>query len=377
MVQHEGAPDLAQRLRELAPAQLRSHAVALLDPLGTIVDWYAGADRIFGYAASEVVGQNISLIFVPEDLARHIDDWERQTAARTDVAEDDRWQLRKDGARIWVTGTTTALRGSAGELLGFLKIMRERTDQKSQIAALESQFATLQQAEGQRVQFVSTLAHELRTPIGTIGNTTSILEQPGVAAPEIHFAASVIRRQVEFVARMINDLMEVVSTAVGKVTLHRERVILQDLLVRSIEACRSLIDQRKHRLHSIPPGAPIALDADPVRLQQVLVNLIENAAKYTPPGGTIWVRTTTEGDEAVVHIRDNGAGISPELMPSIFELFTQGESRRPQGGLGIGLALVRETVALHGGTVQATSDGVGKGSTFTVRLPLPDEASAA
>jgi signal transduction histidine kinase len=133
-----------------------------------------------------------------------------------------------------------------------------------------------------------------------------------------------------------------------------------------------LINERTHDLHQFLPDVPIEVDADPVRLRQVFVNLIENAAKYTQYGGTIRIKVTTEGDEAVVRVQDDGVGIPPEVMPHIFDLFTQAEfATRSQGGLGIGLSVVKDTVALHGGSVQATSDGLGKGSEFTVRLPLP------
>jgi signal transduction histidine kinase len=163
-----------------------------------------------------------------------------------------------------------------------------------------------------------------------------------------------------------------VRSAAGKIELHTEAVVLQDLVALAVEACRPSIDERAHTLHQLMPDVPIHFQGDPVRLRQVFVNLIENAAKYTPRGGTIWVKATTENSEAVVRVQDTGMGIAPEVMPHIFELFTQADfARQAQRGLGIGLSVVKETVALHRGTVQATSDGIGKGSEFTVRLPAP------
>jgi len=181
----------------------------------------------------------------------------------------------------------------------------------------------------------------------------------------------IVRRQTEFMARMADDLLEVARTATGKVQLQKERVVLQDLIEDSIETCRAAIEERGQRLRRLLPEVPIELEADPVRLRQVFINLIQNSAKYTDPGGRIWLKGTVEGDEAVVRVQDNGVGIPPDVMPHIFELFTQAEFGRPsQGGLGIGLSVVKDNVMLHGGSVQAVSDGLGKGSEFTVRLPV-------
>jgi signal transduction histidine kinase len=182
---------------------------------------------------------------------------------------------------------------------------------------------------------------------------------------------------VEFMGRMVDDLLEVARTAAGKVELHRERVVLGEIIQQAIETCRSLLDERSESLNLLLPEVPIQLDADPTRLRQVFINLVQNAAKYSESGGTIWIKVTVEGDEAVVRVRDAGVGIPPEVMPHIFDLFTQAEvASRSQGGLGIGLSVVKDFVALHGGTVQAASDGLGKGSEFTVRLPLPDSNGA-
>jgi signal transduction histidine kinase len=251
--------------------------------------------------------------------------------------------------------------------------MRNQTDQKSQIETLEGRVAALRQAEERKNAFIATLAHELRNPLNAASSAAELLTECERASPDAAFAVAMVRRQVDFMTRLIEDLMEGARTASGKVELHRERVVFQEVIREAVETCRPVVDERKHELHQLLPDVPIDLDADPDRLRQVLVNLVANAAKYTPHGGTIWVKATTEGEEAVVRVQDTGVGIAPEVMPHIFDLFTQAEvAARPQGGLGIGLSVVKDTVALHGGTVQATSDGLGKGSEFTVRLPLPD-----
>lgn len=368
---------LARRLLDLILPEVGTHALILLDPTGTIVAWLAGAERLFGYTAEEIIGQNAALLFTPEDLRKGLSDWEQRTASLSGESEDDRWQVRKDGGRIFVSGTLTALRDDQDQLLGFAKIIRNRTDQKSQLETLEARVALLQQAEQRKNNFISILAHELRNPLGAVSNATHLLQLSEPLSPDLTLAVGMIRRQVEFMGRMIDDLLEVSRAAAGKITLHTQRVVLQKLIEQAVETCRPSIDERTQKLHHLLPQRQIYVLADPVRLLQVFVNLVGNATKYTQYGGTIWIKATIEGDEAVVRVQDTGIGIAPEVMPHIFDLFTQADiASRPQGGLGIGLSVVRDTVALHGGTVQATSDGLGKGSEFTVRLPLSESERA-
>lgn len=364
---------VTSRLLELALNEVGTHALILIDPNGVIVGWLAGAERVFGYQSEEIIGQNVSVLFTPEDLQKDLSSWELKTASGSAESEDDRWQLRKDGGRFWASGTLTALHDEQGRLVGFVKIVRNRTDQKAQLEAVESRVAAFQQAEQRKNNFISTLAHELRNPLAVVSNATQLLEQFPPASPDMSLALGMIRRQAEFMGRMIDDMLDMARTAQGKVELHLERVVLQEIIGQAIETSRPSIDERTQRLQQLLPTVPIYLDADPVRLRQVFVNLIDNAAKYMQHGGRIWIKATTEGDEAVVRVQDTGVGIAPEVMPHIFDLFTQAEfASRPQGGLGIGLSVVKDTVTLHGGSVQVASDGLGRGSEFTVRLPLPE-----
>lgn len=329
---------LANRLLELALPRIGTHALVLLDPAGIIVGWMAGAEKLFGYKPDEIIGQNVSRLFSPEDLEKDLSSWEQKTAIGSGESEDDRWQVRKDGGRIWVSGTLTGIRNGQGQLLGFAKIMRNRTDWKSQVETLESRVAALQQAEQRKNAFISTLAHELRNPLGALSNAAYLLEDCRSLSADMTLTLGIVRRQVEFMERMVNDLMEVARTAAGKVELHRERVVLQEMIHQAGETSRASVDERSQVLHQLLPSVAVDLDADPGRLQQVFVNLIENAAKYTPSGGTIWIKATVEGDEAVVRVQDTGMGIPPEVMPHVFDLFTQAESAsRSQSGLGIGL----------------------------------------
>ena len=180
-----------------------------------------------------------------------------------------------------------------------------------------------------------------------------------------------IERQVEFIRRLVDDLLEAARARAGKMQLKRERLVLQDVIAASVEMVRPLAEKRSQRLEILLAPTPIVVEGDASRLQQVLTNLLNNAVKYTDEGGCIWIKATIEDEDAVVQVEDNGVGIAPDMLQFIFELFAQVQS--PQGtsdGLGIGLSLVKELVTLHGGSVQANSDGIGKGSVFTVRLPV-------
>jgi two-component system CheB/CheR fusion protein len=304
-------------------------------------------------------------------LAKDLSTWELTTASGAGESEDDRWQVRKDSGRIWASGTLTALKDEQGAVVGFAKIIRNRTDQKSQLETIESRVAYLEQAEQRKNAFISTLAHELRNPLSALTGAADLLRECEQESEDMGLVVGIVRRQTEFMTQMVNDLMKVARTAAGKVELHKEPVILQKIIQHAVETCRSAIDRRGQKLHQLLPEIPIRLAADPIRLGQVFINLIENASKYTEEGGLIWVKATVEGDEAVTRVQDTGIGIAPEVMPHIFELFTQAEiASRSQDGLGIGLSVVKQYVALHGGSVQAVSDGVEKGSEFTVRLPL-------
>ena len=361
-----------ERLLRLTAEQSREHAIVLLDPGGKVTWWSPGAEFILGYAADEIVGHSLSRIFVPEDLEKGLDQHEMAVAIERGSAEDDRWQARKDGSRFWASGALLALRDADGSLAGFAKILRNRTDLKEQLETVRNQAIRLDQEARRKDIFLSTLSHELRNPLAPLASAVGIIRMSAAPSTEVDYALRVVERQIDLLRRLVDDLMDVTRITTGKVALRRARVALHELVERAVEATASLVGERNHRLEVILPPAPIFVEADPDRMNQVFVNLVTNAAKYTPTGGHIWIEGTMEGDEVVARFRDDGVGIPSDMLPRIFELFTQVESsqRLSQGGLGIGLALVKDLVTLHGGSVQVASEGAGKGSEFTVRLPV-------
>jgi len=237
------------------------------------------------------------------------------------------------------------------------------------------------EADRRKDEFIAMLAHELRNPLAAIRNAVHLLRHDAAATLKDHrdvTLLSMVDRQVQHLIRLIDDLLEVSRVSRGKIELKKQHVELADILRHAIDTARPRMDSGGHDLQVALPAELLMLDADPVRLAQVFTNLLDNAAKYTGHGGAIWLAAERSGDEAVVTVRDSGAGIPAEMLPRVFDLFAQVGSApgRAEGGLGIGLALAKSLLQLHGGTVEAESDGLGRGSTFVVRLPaLPQSAT--
>jgi two-component system CheB/CheR fusion protein len=265
-----------------------------------------------------------------------------------------------------------ALRDEANGVVGFAKVVRNRTDVKTQAEALENQVKALARAHEQKNLFLGLLAHELRSPLGALVNAVELIRRSGYVDPVGLTALQVVDRQAAALRRLVDDLMDTTRIGAGKMDLQLRIIDLKDVAREAAAACRPLAEARNQELQEILIEGPVLVNGDALRLRQVFANLLENAVKYTPPHGKIVFSMTTEGGDAIVRVEDTGIGMTAEILPRVFELFTQEESARQsaQGGLGLGLALVRQLVELHGGTVQARSDGRDKGSVFTVRLPL-------
>ena len=363
---------MLEQLLNLLLEQSRDHAVILIDPQGIVVGWFAAAEHIFGYTRQEMVGRSSEVLFTPEDRERGIDVHELDVARANGRGEDDRWQLRKDGTRFWASGVVTPLRDEAGELVGFGKVLRDRTDLKAQLDAAENRAAALAAANERKNLFLGTVAHELRSPLSPLVSAMELIRLACASGADITAPLRVMDRQVATIERLVEDLLDVTRIGAGKVRLEMSELRLDEVLRRAAESLRPHAEERRQEMRVLLLPSAVWVEGDPDRLHQVFVNLLSNAVKYTPEGGRVWLKETIEGAEAVVRVEDTGVGIGADVLPRIFELFTQEESSRPmaEGGLGLGLPLVRELVTLHGGTVQVRSEGKDKGSEFTVRLPL-------
>ncbi len=347
---------------------VKDYAIFLMDPSGNVASWNAGAERILGWKEAEIVGKPFALIFTPGDAEQGQPEHELKVAREKGRAEDERWHVRKDGTRLWASGVVTPLWDEAGRLRGFAKVLRDITERKR----TEEELA---EANRRKDEFLAMLGHELRNPLAPILNTLHALRQDKAATPAQQQAVGMIDRQVRQLVRLVDDLLDVSRITRGKIHLRKERAQLSTVVNHAVETARPFINARRHHLAVSLPAESVWLEADPARLAQVFANLLNNAAKYTEPGGHIWLTAQREGNEAVVRVKDTGIGILAEMLPRIFDLFTQADRSldRAQGGLGIGLTLVRSLVQMHEGTVTAVSEGFGKGSEFVVRLPVVPE----
>ncbi len=337
-----------EKFRRLIEAGADGMLVVMHD--GTIGFVNPSACEILGRPDCHLVGEPFGIPLVPGETteidARRPDGEVRVAEMRTAVTT---WQGRP----------------------AYLASLRDITERKRAEEALR-------EADRRKDEFLAMLAHELRNPLAAINNAVNVASRTASPADQA-WSREVIGHQCRHLGRLVDDLLDVSRITRGKIQLRRERVELAPILERACEAVRPLIDERGHVLFAPRVPFGIWLDADPARLEQVVINLLANAAKYTEPGGRIALSACLEGAEVVVRVTDNGVGLPAEAIPRMFELFAQGERTlaRSEGGLGIGLTLVRSLVELHGGSVTATSPGPGLGSTFTVRLPAIDPTRPA
>jgi PAS domain S-box-containing protein len=343
---------------------IQDYAIYMLDAEGRVTSWNAGAQRITGYAASEILGQSFERFYPPEDVIAGLPAAELRAATLNRRAEDHGWRVRKDGTRFWAEVVVTALHDEKGQLRGFAKVTRDLSEKK-RIENLEEQGRHL-------TEFLAMLAHELRNPLAPIRSALGIMAINREATPQTAWCRDVIERQTTHLTRLVDDLLDVSRITRGKLPMQTATMDLNAAVARAVEAARPLVESRKHRFDVSMPSDAIAINADMTRIVQVITNLLNNAAKYTPDGGAISLSVTTEGNNAVIRVKDNGIGIPAHMLEQVFDLFAQGERTlaRTEGGMGIGLTLARRIVTLHGGSIGATSPGVGQGTEFTVRLPL-------
>jgi PAS domain S-box-containing protein len=361
--------EVGQRF-DLLVADVREYSIFLMDLDGRVRCWNPGAERLLGYASPQIVGHHFSRLFSPEDVRSGQPEHELKIARETGHAESVRWQVRKDNTRFWCRITTTPLLDENKQVRSFARVMHDLTEGQAQ-EAQKKRADDLAEANRSKEEFMALLSHELRNPLSPILNALDVQRQVKTDDPILQQAGKIIERQVRQMVRLVDDLLDISRITKGKLRLSKERVELRVIANLAAESVRPLLDARKHEFSVSLPTEPIWIEADPARLEQVIVNLLNNAAKYTNPGGLIRLSVAHAGEEAVLKVWDNGLGISSETLPHVFELFTQvdGTLSRSRGGLGVGLALVHTLVEMHDGRVQAFSAGLGKGSEFTVILP--------
>ncbi len=352
---------------------------------GIVQNWNAAAERLFGYTQEQAVGQNITFLIPPERA-----DEEERIIARLMSGERiehyDTVRLRKDGQPVQVSLTISAVKNEEGQIVGASKIVRDITERKQLEDELRELASNLSEADHRKDEFLATLAHELRNPLAPIRNGLQLMKLAGGQEEVVEQVHSMMDRQLTQMVRLVDDLMDVSRISRGKLELRKERIPLSEVLNSAVETSRPLISEMGHKLTVSLPEQPIFIDGDMTRLAQVFLNLLNNAAKYSDQGGHIALVASVElrarnspraTPFVVVSVKDSGIGIASDQLPKIFQMFTQIDRslEKSQGGLGIGLSLVKSLVEMHGGTVEAHSDGPGSGSEFVVQLPIEVETA--
>jgi PAS domain S-box-containing protein len=343
-------------------------AVVVTDLEGVVTYWNDGATRLFGWTAEEMVGRPYA-----DRFSEPVRSWvagEVRSRAEGSEWSGEYEDYRKDGSRVWIDSRVTPVNDAAGKVVGILGLSHDITERKRAEEALK-------EADRRKDDFIALLAHELRNPLAPVRNGLQVMRLAGGDASAVAQARAMMDRQLGHMVRLIDDLLDVSRISRNKMELRRARVLLADVVSNAVETARPAIEAAGHELTVSLPPQPIFLDADLTRLAQVFGNLLSNSAKYTERGGRIWLSAERQKSTVTVSVRDTGIGIPADALPRIFDMFSQVDRsiERSTGGLGIGLALVKGLVEMHGGTVAAESAGPGKGSAFTVRLPVLESPS--
>ncbi|HUQ24356.1 MAG TPA: PAS domain S-box protein [Burkholderiales bacterium] len=368
---HEEALRQSEERFRLLIEGVRDYAIYMLDPEGVITSWNAGAERIKGYRREEILGKHFSAFYVPDDIAAGRPWEELATARRSGRCESEGWRVKKNGDRFWAKTVMTALYDSDGHQRGFAKVTQDLSDRRH--------IQDLEKASQNVNEFIAMLAHELRNPLAPIRNAVHIMAQVPSGDPAHKAMRETIDRQSAQLSRIVEDMIDIARITRGALVIEHKQLDLADVVRHAVETSTPAIEAGRHTLELDMPAQELPVAGDLHRLAQVLSNILNNAARYTPPGGNIAVRARAEDDKIVVRVRDTGRGIEPEMLDRIFDMFVQGRAplQRVGGGLGIGLALARRIAELHGGTVEAHSDGVDRGSEFTLSMPRAAPAQPA
>jgi PAS domain S-box-containing protein len=384
---HEEALRQSEERFRLLVEGVADYAIFMLDVNGKVATWNVGAERIKGYKADEIVGQHFSVFYPTDARESGWPEHELQVATEKGSFVDEGWRVRKDGTMLWANVTITALHDDNGRLVGFAKLTRDLTESKRVEAtevvnqereeileAERSARMAAQRTTRVKDEFLATLSHELRTPLSAILGWTQVLlrsadtELPGKAKRAIE----VIDRNARAQVQLIDDLLDLSRIVTGKIRLELQQISILDVVESAIDSARPAAEAKDIRLQTALDSLPATVNADSGRIQQVIWNLLTNAIKFTPKGGRIQVVLQRVNSHIELSVSDTGIGIPAHFLPHVFDRFSQRDSSttRAFGGLGLGLAISKQLVELHGGTIKVASPGENQGATFYVELPL-------
>ncbi|MBK0391017.1 ATP-binding protein [Ramlibacter algicola] len=383
---HVTPPARPERLRSMVD-DVRDYGIVALDAQKHITSWNRGAELLLGHPESAVAGESVDLLFTDDDRAAGLPAQMAQMAQANGQAMDERLLRREDGSQLYASCLWLPLRDAQSRTLGYVLVLRDLTTERQSSEALQRSQAELvdaladsqrarqqlEAAEAAKDRFLAVLSHELRNPLASIASASELLLMPKLPPAALEKAAQVVQRQARAMKVLLDELLDVSRLTLGRLTLTRKPVSIGDVVQSALDTTRPLVAAAGHDLVVRLPRQTVEVDGDPVRLAQVVSNLVSNAAKYTPEGGRIAIAAEVFHDEVVVSVEDNGIGMDPAEIERMFDVFSQGAQpagQRSNGGLGIGLALARNIVELHGGWIMASSAGPGQGSQLRVGLPL-------
>jgi PAS domain S-box-containing protein len=350
---------------------VQEYAIFLLDPDGKVASWNRGAERIKGYRADEILGHDFSRFYSAEDRAAGKPALALETARTAGRFESEGWRIRKDGSRFWANAVITALIHDGG-LRGFAKITRDLTERRLKERA-EQDAAVHEAANRVKDEFLATLSHELRTPLNVVMGQIARLRSGALNAAQAERAWDAVERNTQTQLRVVEDLLDTSRILSGRLSLSMQAVGLGALIKAVLDETRPLFEAKSIRLQTRLQDATVI--GDPARLRQIVNNVLSNALKHTPAGGSVDVEMVRVGGKVSITVTDTGSGIPADFLPRVFERFAQADSSmtRAHGGLGLGLSITKDLVERHRGTIEAQSDGPGKGATFVIRLPVHED----
>jgi PAS domain S-box-containing protein len=387
----EALHDSEERFRLLVDG-IRDHALFLMDAEGNVTSWNSGAELIKGWSAHEILGRHYETFFVAEDRDAGIPALNLARAVEDGRAEIEGWRVRKDGSRFYAEASLWPLYRRDGTLRGFAKVTHDLTErrrgedsarllqaERAAREAAERAKEHLREADRRKSDFLAVLSHELRNPLSAIALGIDVVDRAYQGPPAGKESVAAIRRQVDHLTRLVEDLLDLNRIERGKVSLRSVRLDLVEVVHQTADDMRAAFAAAEVQFSVRLATERLWVQGDPARLTQVVTNLLHNALKFTSAGGTVALELRRIDQNAEITVRDSGIGMEPELIARMFEPFAQGEpSLRGSGGLGLGLALIKAITELHRGAVSAHSDGLGTGSEFSVRLglmPAPSDAT--
>jgi len=358
-------------LRLAAIVESSDDAIVSKDLTGRVTSWNRAAERLFGYSEQEMIGQSIRVI-IPQDRQAEEDEVLARIRVGQKVEHYETLRQRKDGTMVPVSLTVSPIVDGRGRVIGASKIARDVTDRK--LAELERArlLASVQDANRVKDEFLATLSHELRTPLNAILGYLRMMREGAVDLDRQPQVLETIERNALSLKQMVEDILDVSGIVSGRIRLDVQNFDLMDVVWEALETVRPTADAKGVRLEALASAGPMMVAGDPLRLQQVVWNLLANAVKFTGRGGAVRVQGERGIGQVNMSVSDTGVGIAAEFLPHVFERFRQadGGTSRERGGLGLGLAIARHLVELHGGTIRAASGGLNQGSTFTLTLPV-------